>query len=125
MSTKYFQRATFWLCAALLGFAFCGSEAAYGQMNFYNFGQSPALSPWLSLGNRPTGVLDSYSQYVRPQLEIQQAFAQQQAQLNRQAYQQQSLQGDLETINAPQKRGSYSRAASFRNYSHYYPNMKR
>ncbi|MGL6196410.1 MAG: hypothetical protein ACRC2T_16465 [Thermoguttaceae bacterium] len=101
---------------------------AQGGNNYYNFGSQPALSPWLSLGNKPTGVLDSYNQYVRPQLQVRDAFAQQQAQLNRQGNMQRAMESQIisgGTAAMPKTTGRSKQAATFRNYSHYYPNAGR
>lgn len=79
------------------------------------------LSPWLSLDTRPTGDLDSYHQYVRPQQQYTSALTQQQQQINRQQQQQQQMMKNAGSLLAPQRNaGSRSYAASYRNYSHYY-----
>lgn len=109
------------------------------------YGSRPAMSPWLGLSNRPTGVLDSYNQYVRPHMEIQKEFNAQQDQLNRQRLQQDSMSRQTQQLEQNQQQiqrtqkdmidgsqgvqgvrtvGRSKPAASFRNYSHYYPNKR-
>jgi len=108
---------------------FVETPGAFAQ-GFTGYGSTPTLSPWLGLTNRPTGSLDSYNQYVRPQLEMQRALSMQQSQINRQgAVQQDMLRRSNPGVAAgPQLRtqsgapavGRFSQAATFRNYSHYY-----
>ena len=101
---------------------------------YYNFGSSPSLSPWLGLTNRPTGSLDPYNQYVRPRLEIERAFQSQQSQISRQGIVQQDMMrrqnlgvqpgAGIGTQTGAPTVGRFKPAATFRNYSHYYPNMR-
>ena len=119
---------TLFLFFLLAFFCQTGNASAQGYMNF---GSSPPLSPWLALGNRPTGSLDSYNQYVRPRLEIQNMMGAQQAQINRQGLQQQTFErvarqgvGGTGFQSGAQTTGRAMPAATFRNYSHYYPNMR-
>jgi len=95
------------------------------------FSSRPPLSPWLGLSNRPTGSLDAYNQYVRPQLEMQRTLDTQQSQINRQGTVQQDMLrrsnpgvspggGQVGTHHGVQTTGGYKPAATFRNYSHYY-----
>lgn len=121
-------------------FVFYETHSVYAQ-SYYNFGSSPAISPWLGLSNRPTGVLDSYNQYVRPRMEIQREFQVQQDQLNRQGMRQEIMYRESQqaqraatqrpgTSTGPRTSqgvpvvGRFKQAASFRNYSHYYPNKR-
>lgn len=108
---------------------FCETNFASAQANSYLGGTTPAINPWLSLSNKRTGVLDSYNQYVRPQLELQKAISTQQAQLNRQGAQQQMMYQQSQQQQAAMQSGGAvtgraKQAASFRNYSHYYPKMR-
>ena len=115
----------------LLAF-FCQTQDASAQ-GYMNFGTNPPISPWVALGNRPTGSLDSYNQYVRPRLEMQSMMGAQQTQLNRQGMQQQMMMRSSQGVGsgmgmqqgggAPTV-GRFKPAATFRNYSHYYPNMR-
>ena len=111
--------------ALFLVLLFCDGQSVQAQTNYWNFGQPPALSPYLALGNRREGVLDNYSQFVRPRLEVQNMMNQQQAQINRQAVSQQMTQQILQrggggSSTMPAKTGRVSQAATFQNYSHYY-----
>ena len=124
---------------------FVETPSALAQYGYSSFGYSPPLSPWLGLANRPTGALDPYNQYVRPQLEMQRALGSQQSQINQQAMQQQEMLrrsnlgaqptkalGGAQTPGGVQMGthtgvrtvGRAKPAASFRNYSHYYPNQR-
>ena len=109
---------------------FCQTENASAQ-GYMNIGVTPPLSPWLALGNRPTGSLDSYNQYVRPRLEIQNMMSNQQTQINRQGLRQQTLERAARNVSSgtgfqggAATTGRSVPAATFRNYSHYYPNMR-
>lgn len=121
------RKASFtWLISGVFALLFltlaCSENTAMAQG--YNFNRSPAISPWVSIGNRPTGMLDSYNQYVRPQLDVQRAFATQQAQINRQNVAQQNMAQSMyqmQSAGATPLAGNRQQAASFRNYLHYYP----
>ena len=116
---------------------FAETQNALAQYGYMNFGSSPPLSPWLGLTNRPTGSLDPYNQYVRPQLEMQRALNQQQSQIHQQGIQQQEMLRRSNLGAQPTKTqgsgggvplglrttGRAKPAASFRNYSHYYQNQ--
>ena len=114
--------------------AFVETQTVYAQYGYMNFGSSPSLSPWLGLTNRPTGSLDSYNQYVRPRLEMQRALDYQQSQINRQGMVQQDMMrrsnlgaqpgGRVGTQSGVQTIGGTKQAATFRNYSHYYPGKR-
>jgi len=111
---------------------FVETPSAFAQGGGYSgFGSRSALSPWLGLSNRPTGSLDAYNQYVRPQLEMQRTLDTQQSQINRQGTVQQDMLrrsnpgvspggGQVGTHHGVQTTGGYKPAATFRNYSHYY-----
>jgi len=130
-------RSYLWTFSATLFVAvfatFVETQATYAQ-GYMNFGSSPTLSPWLGLTNRSTGSLDPYNQYVRPQLEMQRAFDYQQSQINRQGAVQQDMMrrsnlgvqpgGRLGTQSGVPTVGGSRQAATFRNYSHYYPNKR-
>ena len=107
------------------------TQGAFAQgYGYSDFGSRPALSPWLGLSSRPTGSLDAYNQYVRPQLDMQRAFSMQQSQISRQGMVQQEMLrrsnpgvqsgGRIGTLRGVQTTGGYKPAATFRNYSHYY-----
>ena len=119
---------TLFLFFLLAFFCQTGNASAQGYMNF---GATPPLSPWLALGNRPMGSLDNYNQYVRPRLEIQNMMGAQQTQINRQGLQQQVFERAARNVSAgtgfqrgARTTGGSMPAATFRNYSHYYPNMR-
>ena len=124
--------------AAFVVFVETQSLFAQGGSGYLNFGNTPSISPWLGLTNRPTGSLDPYNQYVRPQLEMQRTLGLQQSQINQQAVQQQEMLrrsnlgagGQLHKLGESQMgtirvTGRASQAATFRNYSHYYPNFNK
>ena len=110
---------------------FVGTQSVFAQgFGYSNYGSRPTLSPWLGLSNRPTGSLDPYNQYVRPQLEMQRTLGVQQSQINQQGMVQQEMLrrsnpgvssgGQIGTHHGVQTTGGNRPAATFRNYSHYY-----
>ena len=117
---SYFSAITAILFVAVFT-VFIETQSAFAQYG-------PALSPWLGLSNRPTGSLDAYNQYVRPQLEMRRAFEAQQSQINQQGMVQQDMLrrsnpgagGQIGTHRGAQSTGRVSQPATFRNYSHYY-----
>jgi len=106
---------------------FTETQAVFAQ-GFPNYGTNSTLSPWLGLTNRPTGSLDAYNQYVRPRLDMQRTFEQQQSQIIFQGRTQQEMLRNFGsgsgiqagTQGGVQTTGRVSQPATFRNYSHYY-----
>lgn len=107
---------------------------------------SPAISPYLYLTERKDGPLDNYNRLVKPRIEMQKAFQNQQSEIDRanrdfQDYQNRVNQemaasekrdsaalGNFNLSSGggmkPTMRPSAKPAAGFQNYSHYY-NMSR
>ncbi|MDR1960546.1 MAG: hypothetical protein LBQ54_16160 [Planctomycetaceae bacterium] len=96
------------------------------QSTYFPYKNPPALSPWLELQRSTQGSnLDSYHQYVKPQMEIEKAMETQQRQLLRQKEAQLQMKQELKERGIQLK---YSGTASqtgiqtrFREYGHYYP----
>jgi hypothetical protein len=61
------------------GLAFFSASAGHAQI-----GTSPPISPWLNLYQKQGGPVDNYHMFVQPQLQLQGALQQQQADLQRQ-----------------------------------------
>ncbi len=100
-------------------------QAAQAQVYY---GPSPVMSPWFNLFNKNPGPLGNYQSYVRPQLELQNAFQQQNNNILQQgiAIQQGNSRLNLLDIQVDRlQRGEgllppTGHAAGFMNHSHYY-----
>ena len=107
---------------------------------------TPLFSPWHGLFNRPDNRnVDNFNQFVRPQFEQQQQRAAQQQAIDALQRQNRAFQQQLDFGTMPQggvgaqgagtamppgisqirRTGTVSRAATFRNYSHFYPSAPR
>lgn len=90
----------------------------------YPYAPGPALSPYLDYFRTPLGPLDSYHEFVRPRVRLQQQLQQQDTRLRRQA---QDLRALDQRITAPQRPGEAAptgTGATFFNYSHFYPALR-
>lgn len=90
----------------------------------YPYAPGPALSPYLDYFRTPTGPLDSYHEFVRPRLQLQQRLRQQQQQIRRQA---QDLRALDERIIPPQRSETTAptgTGAGFLQHSHFYPSLR-
>jgi hypothetical protein len=100
-------------------------QAAQAQVYY---GQSPVMSPWFNLFNKNPGPLGNYQSYVRPQIELQNSFQQQNNSILQQgiAIQQGNSRLNLLDNQVGQlQRGEgllppTGHGAGFMNYSHYY-----
>ena len=94
----------------------------------------PPLSAWLELERATTTELDSYNQYVKPQLEMERLLTAQRREMNRQMDDQKTMQKEISQMrNSPlrnlQQNQSYQvqseaaptgKGAGYGNYLHYY-----
>ena len=95
------------------------------------------LSAWLELERVSSSQLDSYNQYVRPQLELERLLTAQRREQNRQLDQQKTLQKELSQVRNPQnyqQTQSYQvqseatptgKGAGYGNYLHFYRQHRR
>ena len=100
-------------------------QAAQAQ-DLYN--PPPVMSPWFNLFNKNPGPLGNYQSYVRPQLQLQNAFQQQNGAILQQGMD--VRQGNARLNLLGNQVGQLQRgegllpptghAAGFMNYSHYY-----
>lgn len=116
------------------------SDQAHGQRRVPNYSRRPTVSPFINLFNSNQGGVNNYFSFVRPlqqQARVNQQQFNQNARLQQQIYnQQQAAQfgGGQITLGAPagvgvqgllrpgaQGVGTPSTAATFFNYSHFYP----
>jgi len=95
------------------------TRTASAQIGYYPPGGT--LSPWLNMFNRNPGSLGNYNTYVRPQLELQKTVAQQNAAMQRQGSQIQSLALGMADSQREATIPATGTGATFMNYSHYYP----
>ncbi len=70
----------FTLFLTLFTFALWSPDAAHAQRRSYRTSR-PTISPYLDLLRVQTGALPNYYELVRPKLEIQESFRQQQARI--------------------------------------------
>jgi len=85
----------------------------------------PSISPWMGLFQRNPGPLGNYNSYVRPQLDLQNTFRQQQAAIQRQGASISALGqtlSEMEGIGGVRPTGTGS---VFMDLSHYYPQSSR
>jgi hypothetical protein len=91
-------------------------------------GAPPAMSPWFNLFNKNPGPLGNYQSYVRPQIDLQNAFQQQNNSILQQGISIQQGNSRLNLLESQvgqlQRGGGMlpptGHAAGFMNYSHYY-----
>ncbi len=124
------------ICSITLGIAF--TFLATGNARSQSTQSRPAISPWLSMFNENSnGVLSNYHEYVRPRLELYQAYENQQRQIQQQAVQQRVMEQQIQSgVQATLNDGSAPRilaapnrvksiggmqGAGYRQYLHYYP----
>ena len=95
----------------------------------------PPLSAWLEMERATTSQLDSYHQYVKPQLEMERLLMAQRREANRQMDDQKTMQKEISQMRNSQMRNlqqnqSYQlqteasptgKGAGYGNYLHYYP----
>ena len=90
----------------------------------YPFAPGPTLSPYLEYFRTPLGPLDSYHEFVRPRVQLQQRLRQQDAQLRRQA---QDIRAIDQRMMAPQRPAAAAptgTGATFFHHSHFYPRLR-
>ena len=89
----------------------------------------PPLSAWLELERVSSSQLDSYNQYVKPQLELERLLMAQRREMNRQVDEQKTLQKELSQVRNLQPSQGYQlqseasptgKGAGYGNYLHYY-----
>ena len=99
----------------------------------------PPLSAWLELERATTTELDSYNQYVKPQLEMERLLTAQRRETNRRMDDQKTMQKEIAQLRNSQLRNlqqnqSYQlqteatptgKGAGYGNYLHYYPPRRR
>ena len=95
----------------------------------------PPLSAWLELERVTTTPLDSYNQFVKPQLEMERFLTAQRREKNRQMDDQKMMQKEISQLrNTTRQNQSYQiqseasptgKGASYGNYLHYYPQRRR
>jgi len=92
-----------------------------------------AMSPWLELKRATTSELDSYHQYVRPRLEMEQLLQAQRREISRQQDRQQMMQKEISQVMNFQQTQDYQlqievtatgKGATYGNYLNYYPRKK-
>lgn len=73
-------RFTLFFTVSIMSFALWAVDSAHAQRRSYR-PRRPTVSPYLDLLREPTGVLPNYYELVRPKLQIQETFRQQQARI--------------------------------------------
>ena len=138
---RYAKWTIFTVCAAMS--FFLAVETTSAQSFTPN---TPTMSPWLGFLNRPDNDIDNYNRFIRPQFESQRSRAAQQQAIDSLQRQNRALQNQMLDFGAggpsgvagapsggtaqppgiQMRLGGYpSQAATFRNYSHFYPNARR
>ena len=93
----------------------------------------PALSAWLELERATSTQLDSYHQYVRPQLEMERLLMAQRREMNRQSEDQKTIQKEISQLRDIRQTQNYQvqseasptgKGAGYGNYLHYYPQRR-
>jgi len=89
----------------------------------------PPLSAWLELNRATSTELDSYHQYVKPQLEMERLLMSQRREMNRQMDNQKTMQKEISQLRNFRQSQSYQvqseasptgKGAGYGNYLHYY-----
>ncbi len=90
----------------------------------YPFSPGPTLSPYLEYFRTPLGPLDSYHEFVRPRVQLQQRLRQQDAQLRRQAQDLRVLDQRMVAPQRPSDASPTGTGATFFHHSHFYPALR-
>jgi len=95
----------------------------------------PPISAWLELERVSSSQLDSYNQYVRPQLAMERLLTAQRREMNRQMDQQKTMQKELSLVRdfrppSPSYQIQFEasptgKGAGYGNYLHYYQQRRR
>jgi hypothetical protein len=80
-----------------------------------------SVSPWMGLFQRNPGPLGNYNSYVRPQLDLQDTFRQQNFAIQRQGTGIQALNRTLSEMERSASVRPTGTNSVFMDYSHYYP----
>ena len=89
----------------------------------------PPLSAWLELERVSSSQLDSYHQYVKPQLELERFLTAQRREMNRHMDNQKTMQKDISQMRHFRQEQSYQmqseasptgKGSGYGNYLHYY-----
>lgn len=114
------------VCAVLLTVAATGAIQAQDTRGTWFPQTNPApLSPWLQMERRSTSELDTFNQFVRPRIEMENQLMAQRRELNRQKDRQSQLQDEVTQYRNADYRitgeaTATGKKASYRNYMHYY-----
>ena len=113
-------------CVILLGAALTDmAQAQDTRGSWFPQTNPPALSPWTHMERRSTSELDSYHQYVKPRIDMENQLMAQHRETNRQRDLQKKMQNEIKTLrdsdyNISRSVGTTGKQASYRNYLHYY-----
>lgn len=111
--------ATFLLADGAIAQVLPRPRAARGR-----YTPSPTLSPYLDYFRTPEGPLDSYHQFVRPQIQLGQILRQQEADSDMQAQRIQRLDSQLDQARRTGTLAPTGVGAAYFNYSHFYPTKR-
>jgi len=111
------------------------ASAQFGGMRSTWFPQNnpSSLSPWLEMQRISSPDLDSYNQFVRPRLEMEQLLMAQRREMNRQQERQKMMQKDLSQALNFQQNQDYQlqieatatgKGTTYGNYLNFYPRKK-
>ena len=107
--------------AVVVAFTLC-TGAAQGQDRYQP--RTPTLSPYLDYFRAPQGPLDSYHEYVRPRINLQNTLSRQDRQLRVQANELRALNDEWSRAQRTKTLAPTGIGASFFNYSHFYPQKR-
>ena len=113
-------------CVILLGAALTDmAQAQDTRGSWFPQSNPPPISPWTQMDRRSTSELDSYHQYVKPRIDMENQLMAQHREMNRQRDIQKKMQNEIKTFRDSDysitgAAGVTGKQATYRNYLHYY-----
>jgi hypothetical protein len=107
-----------------LGDVAIGQGLSRPQAPGRSYTRPPTLSPYLDYFRTPQGPLDSYHEYVRPQINLRNTLTQQDRALRSQSRGLRALDSQWQRAQRSGTLAPTGTGAGFFNYSHFYPGKR-